>query len=88
MKSLKRNASVYRLPRRKPVSNTHPLVKWVWLEMQHQRVSQLEMERISGISPKLFNNMIRGISNPKLGDIEALVNALGYKLNVTISEQK
>lgn len=89
MKALRKTTPrAYREPRKTPADGkgVHPLVKWIWMEMKHQQISQLAIEEYTGVSTKVFNSWVRGASSPKLIDIEAMVNALGYNLKVTVSE--
>jgi len=79
----------YREPRKAPAEGkgVPPMVKWIWMEMQHQKISQLAMQDYSGVETKKFNSWVRGASSPKLVDIEAMVNALGYNLTVSVSQK-
>lgn len=64
----------------------HPLVRWIWVEMNHQCASQEDVAERAGISSSAMRKWRRGASSPKLNDIEAVINALGYKIKVTVSE--
>lgn len=80
----KANPSAYRPPRIPPAENraVHPIVKFIWEEMQAQQVSQLAIQDCTGINVKTFTAWFRGEWSPKLIDIEAMLNALGYEITI------
>jgi len=82
------NPRWYRRPSSKPAEgrSVHPIVKWAWMEMQHQRMTVTQLSKTSGIGMRTINCWIRGATSPKLKDVEAIVNALGYHLRVTVGE--
>lgn len=70
----------YTTPIRKPAENrgVDPVIKWVWHEMQAQRITQQEMARRSGFSSGALRNWFQGRSSPNYANVRALVNVLGY----------
>lgn len=64
----------------------HPFVRWIWLEMNHQCASQEDIAERSGVSSSAMRKWRQGINSPKLVDIEAVINALGYKVVIKPSE--
>lgn len=69
---------------RPPADNKfiHPFVRWIWTEMNYQRASQEDIAARSGVSSSAMRKWHQGINSPKLMDIEAVVNALGYDLAI------
>lgn len=74
----------YRRPRTPPATNrgVHPFVRRIWNEMEEQRVSQLALQDCTGINVKTLTSWFRGKHSPKLLDVEAVLNALGYELKL------
>lgn len=69
----------------KPPANdrgVHPIVRWIWLEMNHQHASQEDVAERAGVSSSAMRKWRQGINSPKLVDIEAVVNALGYSIQI------
>lgn len=62
----------------------HPIVRWIWSQMNHQRASQEDVASRSGVSSSAMRKWRRGVSSPKLADIEAVVNVLGGQLTVRV----
>ena len=56
----------------------HPFVRWIWLEMNDQQASQEDVAAKAGISSSAMRKWRRGASSPKLADLEAVINVLGY----------
>lgn len=89
MKQYQRSKIPAKRERLKPPATdkfVHPLVRWIWLEINHQHASQEDVALRSGVSSSAMRKWRQGINSPKLADIEAVVNALGYKLEVKVSE--
>lgn len=60
----------------------HPLIRFAYEEMVKQKVSQLELAYRSGIADKTLRAWRLGATSPKMMDVEAVLNTLGYKLVV------
>lgn len=64
----------------------HPIVRWIWRQMNHQRASQEDVAARSGVSSSAMRKWRQGLNSPKLSDIEAVVNVLGGKIVVRIDD--
>lgn len=64
----------------------HPLVRWIWRQMNHQKASQEDVAERSGVASSTMRKWRQGINSPKLSDIEAVVNALGGKIIVRVDD--
>lgn len=60
----------------------HPLVKWAWMQMESQRITQEEVAKRAGLSAATLRNWGQGRSSPKFMDIEAVVNVLGGEIRI------
>jgi transcriptional regulator with XRE-family HTH domain len=69
-------------PHKKPADDkgVDPMLKWVWMEMQQQRISQVELANRTGFSGASLRNWFQGRSSPEYSSVRAMVNALGYDL--------
>lgn len=63
--------------RRKPV---HPMVHWMWEEINNQAVSQQDIAQRADVSPSAMRRWRTGEREPSYQGLEAVVNALGYDL--------
>lgn len=64
-----------------PHPGAHPLVKLMWQEMHAQRASQMDVSERSGVSAGAMRKWRFGQrGSPRLWDIEAVLNTLGYDL--------
>lgn len=66
----------------------HPLVKFVFREMQKQRATFADVATRAGVGVATIGNLknARG-ANPQLGTIEACLNALGFELTVKVRKE-
>jgi len=64
----------------------HPLVRWMWREMNRQRASQEDVAVRSGIASSTMRKWRQGVNSPKLADIEAVINTLGGKIIVKVDD--
>jgi transcriptional regulator with XRE-family HTH domain len=60
----------------------HPLVRWVWSQMNRQRASQEDIAKRSGVASSTMRKWRVGVRSPRVMELEAVINALGYKLTV------
>lgn len=60
----------------------HPLVRFIWKKINQDLWSQEDLAKRSGVSSSAMRKWRNGDRNPKITDIEAVINALGYKLIV------
>lgn len=65
----------------KIVANVHPHVRFLFVEMAAQRCYNKEMSVKSGIASYTFWDW-RNRTEPKISDLEACLNVLGYTLKV------
>lgn len=73
---------VYRRQRRETDKSCHPFVKFLSKEMARQRATLTDVAERSGVSLKTIGQWRCGGRTPKLRDIEAVVNVLGYQLKL------
>jgi transcriptional regulator with XRE-family HTH domain len=60
----------------------HPLVRWMWKQMNKQLASQEDVAKRSGVSSSAMRKWRVGVRSPRIMELEAVINALGYKLTV------
>jgi transcriptional regulator with XRE-family HTH domain len=60
----------------------HPLVYWIWSEMNKQRASQEDVATRSGVASSTMRKWRVGVRSPRIMELEAVINALGYQLAV------
>jgi transcriptional regulator with XRE-family HTH domain len=60
----------------------HPLVRWMWKQMNKQLASQEDVAKRSGVSSSAMRKWRVGVRSPRVMELEAVINALGYKLTV------
>lgn len=60
----------------------HPMIRWIWAEINRQKCSQEDVAQRSGVSASAMRKWRRGDRSPKLNDIEAVVNALGSRIRI------
>ena len=60
----------------------HPVIRWVWMQINHGNMTHKQVAEASGIGANTMRKWFRGESSPKLADIEAVVNALGFEFGV------
>lgn len=64
----------------------HRFVRWIWQQTNMQRASQEDIAQRSGVSSSAMRKWRSGENNPKLSDIEAVINALGGKLVIRMND--
>ena len=60
----------------------HPIIRWIWVEMNRQCASQEDVAKRAGVSSSAMRKWRAGDRSPKLFEIEAVVNALGGTLRI------
>lgn len=60
----------------------HPIIRWIWVEMNRQRASQEDVAKRAGVSSSAMRKWRTGDRSPRLYEIEAVVNALGGRLRI------
>lgn len=78
---------IYRRQRREPDSSTHPFVKFLSNEMARQRATLTDVAERSGVCVKTIGQWRAGGRIPKLRDIEAVMNVLGYEIRLATRQE-
>lgn len=60
----------------------HPLIIWVFSQMEEQRMTHEEVAKRANISATTLRNWFQGRSAPKLHQAEDVVNAVNGVINV------
>jgi hypothetical protein len=63
--------------------HVHPLVRWIFEEMNRQRIGTRDLAERSGVSHNTVEQW-KFRRSPKLDCLEATINALGYDLTVRV----
>lgn len=58
----------------------HPFVRWIWRQVNEDMWSQEDLARKSGVSASAMRKWRKGERNPRISELEAVINAMGYKL--------
>lgn len=70
-----------RPPQLKIPDHVHPLIRRLFCEMSSQQIGVVEMAEKSGIHKDTFRRW-RDKSEPRLSDLDACFNVLGYELTI------
>lgn len=65
----------------------HPIVVWIWKEMNRQCVSQEDVAKRSGVSSSAMRKWRKGVRSPRLMELEAVVNVLGGKIKIKMEDE-
>lgn len=60
----------------------HPFVRWIWKRVNLDEWSQEDLAKRSGVSSSAMRKWRRGERNPRIGELEAVINAMGYRLKI------
>jgi transcriptional regulator with XRE-family HTH domain len=67
--------------RRAPLaSNTSQLVKFLYHQLELHQITYQALEKRSGLSSGALSAWFRGMTEPRTGNLEAALNAIGYRL--------
>ena len=66
----------------KITSHTHPLVVFMWREIERRKVTLTSVSDASGIERASIHKWKTSPKGPYLVQLEAVLNALGYKITV------
>ena len=69
-----------------PAERAHPLVRRLFTEMNEQQCSQQTMSERSGINKNTFRSW-RTKAVPRLDDLEACLNVLGFELTIQTTKE-
>jgi ribosome-binding protein aMBF1 (putative translation factor) len=58
----------------------HPFVRWMWKRINADMWSQEDLAKRAGVSASAMRKWRNGARNPKISEIEAVINAMGYSL--------
>ena len=61
---------------------THPFVQWIWQEINERGLSHTDVARDAGVHPSILRRWRDGSRLPSLDAIEAVINALGGKVEL------
>ena len=71
-----------------PQSGAHPLVHFLWSQIIEQQTSQEDVAARSGVSSSAMRKWRRVNRVPRLSEIEAVLNALGFNLAVVPDDSR
>lgn len=72
--------AAYQKPIKPAAENIDPMLRWIWLEMQRQKISQRAMAESTGFSDTSIRNWFRNRTSPEYTSVRAMVKVLGYDL--------
>ena len=58
----------------------HPIIRWLWKRINLDEWDQETLARRSGVSSSAMRKWRRGERNPRISELEAVINTLGYKI--------
>lgn len=58
----------------------HPFVRFIWRKINEDLWSQEDLAQRSGVSSSAMRKWRLGERSPQIRDLEAVINALGYRL--------
>lgn len=58
----------------------HPIIRWIWKRVNQDEWSQEDLARKSGVASSTLRKWRRGERNPRISELEAVVNTLGYRI--------
>jgi transcriptional regulator with XRE-family HTH domain len=58
----------------------HPFVRWIWRRINIDQWSQEDLAKRSGVSSSAMRKWRRGDRNPRISELEAVINAMGFHL--------
>lgn len=60
--------------------SVHPFVRWIWKRVNIDEWSQEDLAERSGVSSSAMRKWRRGDRNPRISELEAVINAMGFRL--------
>ena len=66
----------------------HSIVQWIWEQINSQEISQEDVAQRADVASSTLRKWRSGVRSPRLVELESVVNVLGYKLVVTLKEDK
>ena len=58
----------------------HPFIRFIWRKMNEELWSQEDLAKRAGVTSSAMRKWRRGERNPRISELEAVINALGYNL--------
>lgn len=75
--------TAYRYHKQTPAHpKAHPIIRFIWDEINRQRVSQKAVGLRAGINAKVLRDWRDRRPSPQLMNVEAVLNVLGYELTI------
>jgi hypothetical protein len=72
---------------KKQITNSSPFLKFLFSQMQEMGVSEAELARRTGICEATIRGW-RTRTTPRLMDMEAALNAIGFELKISVLAKK
>lgn len=69
-------------------TGAHPLVRWIWKQINEQKCSQFDVSLRSGVSTSAMRKWRLNNRNPRITELEAVINALGARLVVRVIDEE
>ncbi len=58
----------------------HPFIRFIWRKMNEELWSQEDLAKRAGVTSSAMRKWRRGERNPRISELQAVINALGYDL--------
>jgi transcriptional regulator with XRE-family HTH domain len=58
----------------------HPFVRWIWKRMNIDEWEQELLAKRAGVTSSAMRKWRRGERNPRISELQAVINAMGYDL--------
>jgi hypothetical protein len=66
--------------RKSALANVSPLIQFVYHQVDFQRLTYRDVEKRAGLADNALSSWFRGLAEPRAGNLEAVLNVLGYRL--------
>lgn len=60
--------------------SVHPFIRFIWSKMNEELWSQEDLAKRAGVTSSAMRKWRRGERNPRISELEAVINAMGYRL--------
>lgn len=64
----------------------HPIIRWIWRRVNQDEWSQEDLAKRSGVTSSAMRKWRRGEHNPRISELEAVINAMGYRIVIKEAE--
>lgn len=58
----------------------HPFIRWIWRRINIDEWSQEDLAKKAGVSSNTIRKWRNGERNPRISELEAVINAMGFRL--------